>query len=154
MTVNNYLNYQLYDNGWVWYKTRGVWKKSSKGERGHLHIRLTNQNGSKTFLIHRLVYEHFIGHIPNGYVTHHVDHNPQNNNWTNLTLLKRDEHTREHKIGNKFCVNRHPSEKTKQKISNKLKQYMKKHPLSQQQRKLRSQNMKRVWAQRRLERGG
>lgn len=46
---------------------------------------------------HCLVYETFIGPIPDGYHVHHKDHNPQNNNVDNLELLTIKEHCDRHK---------------------------------------------------------
>lgn len=136
----------------IWDKKNNRWKGVGVVGRGHLQVTLFNR-GSKAFMVHRLVYQHFVGPIPEGYVIHHIDGNPQNNIYTNLTLLKRDEHTSKHKIGNKYKLNKHLTEQIKQQISDKLKQYNKAHPMTQQQRKVRSQNMKRIWAERKLERG-
>lgn len=47
-------------------------------------------------LVHRLVYEHFNGSIPNGYVIHHKDGNKLNNRIENLQLMSSKEHRVEH----------------------------------------------------------
>ena len=47
--------------------------------------------------VHRLVWEEHFGIIPNGYVIHHKDENKLNWDISNLELLSRDEHIREHK---------------------------------------------------------
>ena len=47
-------------------------------------------------LVHHLVYEHFNGPIPNGYVIHHKDGNKLNNRIENLQLMSSKEHRVEH----------------------------------------------------------
>lgn len=47
-------------------------------------------------LVHRLVYEHFNGSIPNGYIIHHKDGNKLNNRIENLQLMSSKEHRVEH----------------------------------------------------------
>ena len=47
---------------------------------------------SKTVLIHRLVYEAFVGEIPKGFQIHHLDGNKQNNHVNNLIALSSRDH--------------------------------------------------------------
>lgn len=47
-------------------------------------------------LLHRLVYERTRGRIPNGYHIHHVDHDPSNNDPSNLRAMPRSEHLSTH----------------------------------------------------------
>lgn len=155
VTINNYPNYQLYDNGQVWDSFLGRWKMFGKGERGHLQVQLTNEQGSTKLWVHRLVYQHFIGPIPAGneWIIHHRDSCPQHNTPDNLFLTDRSGHTRDHKLGNQYNLNRHPDQKTKNKISNTLKEYNKAHPQTEQQRKAKSERMKKIWAQRKAKEG-
>lgn len=53
--------------------------------------------------IHRLVYENFIGEIPDGYHIHHKDGDNQNNRIDNLELLSPSEHHTETARMNPHC---------------------------------------------------
>lgn len=46
--------------------------------------------------LHRDVWELNNGPIPKGYVVHHIDHNPSNNDIKNLTVLSRSKHSSHH----------------------------------------------------------
>lgn len=46
--------------------------------------------------IHQIVWSHFNGEIPEGFVIHHVDGNPSNNTLGNLQLVTKAEHERIH----------------------------------------------------------
>lgn len=150
--VNSYPNYHLYNNGQVWDCRRGVWKKFGKGKQGHLQVHLTNEQGSDDFLVHRLVYQHFVGLIPAGkeWNIHHLDQCPEHNIPSNLILVNRSEHTTEHKKGNVYNLGHHHTQQTKQK----LREANLGKKLSEATRKKMSQNMKKIWAQRKQERGG
>lgn len=45
------------------------------------------------YLVHRLVYEAFVGPIPEGMTIDHIDGNKLNNHYSNLQLLSREENT-------------------------------------------------------------
>lgn len=47
--------------------------------------------------LHRVVYEHFNGDVPNGFHVHHKDHNTLNNNPENLECIEECEHISMHK---------------------------------------------------------
>ena len=53
---------------------------------GYWMIRLHSQKKSKGFLVHRLVYESFVGPIPEDMVINHKDGNKRNNRIDNLEL--------------------------------------------------------------------
>lgn len=57
------------------------------------------KSGRKTTTLHRIVWSHYFGEIPNGFSVHHVDHDKNNNNIENLRLVLRSEHSRLHNIG-------------------------------------------------------
>ena len=122
-TIKEYPNYQIYDNGMVYSKFRKRWKVPHAGKHGHLQVYLENENGHVYALLHRLVYETFIGPIEKGMIIHHQDSNHNNNNYTNLVLVSRAKHTSIHKVGNLNNLGRHPSEQIRNKISNTLKKY-------------------------------
>lgn len=46
--------------------------------------------------LHRYIYEKYNGKIPEGMQVHHIDHNKDNNEISNLMLLTRKEHDRIH----------------------------------------------------------
>jgi hypothetical protein len=47
-------------------------------------------------MLHLEIYKEFNGPILEGYIVHHLDHNPLNNNPSNLVLVTRAEHNRIH----------------------------------------------------------
>lgn len=61
---------------------------------GYPHI-VINQIG---YYIHNLVYETFIGDIPEGYEVHHKNHIKTDNRVENLELLTKEEHNEKHKL--------------------------------------------------------
>lgn len=59
--------------------------------RNHGYFGKTNGNRS---LLHRDIWEHHNGKIPEGYDIHHIDCDKSNNNIENLECLPKSEHTR------------------------------------------------------------
>ena len=57
--------------------------------------------------LHRKIWKHFNGEIPEGYVIHHIDGDPSNNDLENLQMVTRSEHVKLHmavkKYVCKFC---------------------------------------------------
>jgi hypothetical protein len=49
--------------------------------------------------LHNYEYEYYYGKITKGYVVHHIDFNPENNNISNLQLLTNSEHNKIHSKG-------------------------------------------------------
>ena len=71
-----------------------------------MDIRFTLRNNgyygrtdSNRGLMHRYVWEHFKGKIPNGYDIHHLDHDRTNNRIENLELHTKSEHARKFSCG-------------------------------------------------------
>ena len=52
--------------------------------------------GNTTKLLHRVVWEHFNGTIPEYYHVHHIDKNKDNNDISNLELIECHAHLSEH----------------------------------------------------------
>ena len=64
--------------------------KGSKDKYGYYHISLSDINKKyKSFLVHRLVAEHFLDKPDNCNEVNHKDENPQNNIYTNLEWCDR-----------------------------------------------------------------
>lgn len=85
--------------------------KASLGRDGYYRIK-DNSTGNLDKLLHRLIYEEYYGDIIDGYIIHHIDGNPVNNNPDNLVMMSRENHNKIHNIGKKL------SDETKRKIGN------------------------------------
>jgi predicted DNA-binding protein YlxM (UPF0122 family) len=59
------------------------------------YYRNTNRSSGE-YLLHRYKYEREVGSIPLGYDIHHIDHDKQNNDISNLMLIEKSEHTKLH----------------------------------------------------------
>jgi hypothetical protein len=79
--------------------TQGYYRISSKKEKNHDKY------------LHRLIWEETNGEIPEGYIIHHIDGNPLNNDIKNLECMTHSKHTILHHKGKKHF------EETKKKIS-------------------------------------
>jgi hypothetical protein len=71
---------------------------SSKG----YYMIYSNELNNKGKLLHRLVYEKFIGIIPDNYDIHHIDGNRLNNEIYNLQCLSHSEHIKLHAVDREF----------------------------------------------------
>lgn len=75
---------------------------SSNTNHGNVYI---NKDGYLQFtngehrgkLYHRVIYEKFVGSIPEDCVVHHIDGNKLNNDILNLEVMSFEEHSRMHK---------------------------------------------------------
>lgn len=63
----------------------------SRSRRRYSTLRLSIDGKRKKYFIHRLIAEHFIGPIPEGYVVNHIDHNTHNNSLSNLEIISQKE---------------------------------------------------------------
>lgn len=72
--------------------SKGGYSWGQNNGHGYLNMGLSKNNKAEKKLIHRLVYETFIGDIPNGYDVHHINHNRQDNRAENLCLKNASEH--------------------------------------------------------------
>lgn len=62
--------------------------KPYKRSDGHLEVSLHKDGASKTFKVHRLVLETFVGPCPPGMECRHLDGNPLNNKLNNLCWVR------------------------------------------------------------------
>lgn len=84
--------------------TNKLLKKSLKG--GYYNISLVNNNGRKTFKIHRLVALAFINNNENKPEVNHKDKNKLNNNIDNLEWMTRHENNQHKSIGLIYTTNK------------------------------------------------
>lgn len=73
---------------------------------GYLQVNLTNNIGvRKKYYVHRLVYETYVGHIPEGFEIDHIDCDKTNNSLDNLQLLTRKENMKKCLLHNPHILN-------------------------------------------------
>lgn len=89
--IEGFPNYMISNLGKVYYKKDGKEKESRPNKAGYPRVKLWNKGNIKTFSISKLVAEHFIGDIPEGYVVDHINCNPLDNYSTNLQIITRKE---------------------------------------------------------------
>ena len=94
--INGYEKYSITEEGQVFSHKYSKPKKlkpqrASQSKKGYYQVRLYDNSGElgKLQYVHRLVYQTFIGEIPEGLEIDHIDGNPSNNNLSNLQLLSR-----------------------------------------------------------------
>lgn len=61
-------------------------------KKDYLRFVFSREKYTKTYLLHRLVYETFVGSIPKNFEVHHLDGNKQNNIFSNLVALSKRDH--------------------------------------------------------------
>ena len=72
---------------------KGKLLKPSTTHNGYLRIGLGGHKQQKWYFVHRLVYEAFIGPIPEGMQVNHIDECKTNNMVTNINLMTPKENT-------------------------------------------------------------
>ena len=98
--IEGYEKYSITKEGDVyslkWNKKRKLKpQKASQSKKGYVQVRLYDDSGElgKLQYIHRLVWQTFVGEIPEGLEIDHRDGNTHNNNLKNLQLLSRRDNT-------------------------------------------------------------
>lgn len=81
----------LSSKGYTYNLTTGYENYGRDNNFGYLTLNVDK----KTTTMNNLVYKTFIKDIPEGYVVHHRDHNPYNNNISNLAMITRGENLAE-----------------------------------------------------------
>lgn len=83
----------------------GPWRlitPAYNGKRTHLQVDLVRESKKRVaFSIHRLLYELFVGPIPDGMVVDHADRNSLNNQLSNLRLATQSQNVANTKSRNK-----------------------------------------------------
>lgn len=94
--IKGYPAYSITTEGEVystkWGKPRKLKpQKASKSKTGYLQVRLYDKSGElgKLQYVHRLVYQNFIGEIPEGLEIDHLDADTANNKLENLQAISR-----------------------------------------------------------------
>jgi len=82
--LKDYPKYLINPRGDIYIKSEYRLMAKSLDGRGYYKVRLTNENGTKTITLHRLIALHFIPNPRNYPVVNHIDGNPLNNNLSNL----------------------------------------------------------------------
>ena len=87
LSFMNYPRYRVGTDGsvWRWKKTKREWKQLTPVDScGRMLLNLSNDDGPKTFSVHRLILFAFVGMCPEGMEACHNDGNHQNNCVNNL----------------------------------------------------------------------
>jgi hypothetical protein len=74
-----------------------ILKQDLSNSGGYARVTLSKEGKTKRFLLHRLVYENFIGEIPKHLTIHHIDEDKLNNHIDNLVACT-------HKQNNHFSA--------------------------------------------------
>lgn len=87
--IPGYPDYMIREDGLVCNVKHERCIETRTGHGGYLRLNLYNNEGMKTWHIHKLVAMAFHGHIPNGHtdvIDHFPDENVLNNHYTNLRI--------------------------------------------------------------------
>lgn len=109
-------NYRIYSDGRIWSKTKKRFLKYEVTGTGHFQVELQRNGKPYHVRVHRLIFETFVRPLNIGEIVHHLDHNPANNDVSNLVDMKRSEHTAMHNVGNSYHQGHKHSQQTKQKM--------------------------------------
>lgn len=126
-TLINLSNYTIENNGKVYSLLRNKYLKPAKHNLGYIQYYLKEDNGQKKwYKAHRLVAMAFIDNPDNKPEVHHIDHNKENNHYTNLQWVTHKENITESIKAGKWNLHKTKghlgkthSNKTKQVMSDK-----------------------------------
>lgn len=94
-TIIGYENYEIFDNGTVWSKSKRKFLSQWRDKKGYNYVTLFSENGSKkNFRVHRLVAIYFLPNIENKPDVNHKDENKDNNSAENLEWVTKIENNR------------------------------------------------------------
>ena len=97
--IKGYEGYYITEDGKVYShrftKPRELKPQGATQNKKYFQVRLFNEEYPKGKLhyLHRLVYETFVGEIPEGKTIDHIDENQLNNHYTNLQVLTQSDNS-------------------------------------------------------------
>jgi len=95
-----YHNYLVFENGQIWSKySKKFLKPQINPKTGYHQYPIYINKKEKKPLIHRLVYQLFLGDIPNNLTVDHRVEDKSLNHYSNLQLLPRGENARKSHLG-------------------------------------------------------
>lgn len=113
--INNYTNYEISNFGRVRsskYREPRI-LKPRKSKNGYLYINLSRNGEYKSFNIHRLVAETFMG--KSDLTVNHIDENKNNNNLSNLEFVSSKENKEKYRKNNPFYISGEKNKNSKLK---------------------------------------
>ena len=115
--------YQVSSLGRVYSNKSNIIRKPKSNKDGYLEVSLWKNGKSHTFLIHRLVAEHFIPNINNKTCVNHINSKRDDNKVNNLEWVNIQENNiHALKYGNRdYSSNEHMSKMGRKRWENKLK---------------------------------
>lgn len=84
LTIRDFPDYKISNFGRVFSKKRNIFITGKPNTQGYYQVRLSNNEGYKDVLIHRLVAKYFVPNLVMGTQINHKDQNKSNNRWSNL----------------------------------------------------------------------
>lgn len=84
LTIRDFPDYKISNFGRVFSKKSNTFITGKPNTNGYYQVRLSNNEGYKDVLIHRLVAEYFVPNLVMGTQINHKDQNKSNNRWSNL----------------------------------------------------------------------
>ena len=84
LTIRNFSDYKISNWGRLYNKKTNRYLSGRPNTNGYYQVRLSNKDGYKDVLIHRLVGEYFVPNLVFGTQINHKDQNKSNNRWSNL----------------------------------------------------------------------
>lgn len=84
LTIRDFPDYKISNFGRVFSKKRNTFITGRPNTNGYYQVRLSNKDGYKDVLIHRLVADYFVPNLVMGTQINHKDQDKSNNRWSNL----------------------------------------------------------------------
>ena len=92
MEIHGFPDYLIYPDGRVWSKKRNIFLKECERKNHYSNVKIYNGK-QKTFMIHRLVAEHYIPNPENKPEVDHINRNKHDNRVENLRWVSRIENS-------------------------------------------------------------
>lgn len=91
MIIENFKNYSISKHGVITNLKTGRVLKITRNQKGYCQVQISSNGYAKTITIHKLVYNTYVGEVPNGYEINHIDGNKENNHVSNLETVTKKE---------------------------------------------------------------